>query len=165
MGEVIVPSGKAGKLIACLIGLACLGIGLYVVYMGLEGRTPVEKLKPREIPGVIAFGALFAWGGIQTIVLSVAGDRLPRWGHVILLSMFLVCLAAPFILSGILTPDQVKASVSVNSQKVIETGTGRIGQVVFVGAGILLLVALPFLVRVLLPKKQDQDPRGSKRAR
>ena len=138
------------------MGLLCIAVGLWAIHMGLEGRTPAKALSGREIPGIMAFGSLFAWGGIQTIILTWWGNKLPRWAHAVLISMFLVCLAVPFILIGILEHDNIQSSFSLNGLISSETTGGRSGGIVFVGVGILLLVSLPFLVKHMLPGKRKK---------
>lgn len=149
MGEIQLSKGMAG-VIGSMMGLLCLCIGVWAIHMGFEGRTPAEQLSPREIPGFMAFGGLFAWGGVQSIVLSLAGDKLPRWAHMIMLSGFILCLALPFLLIGILTPDQIASSVSVNGRTIAESTGGRSGGIVFVTVGVLLIVALPFLLHKMV---------------
>ena len=156
-----IPDSLGGKIVGGLMGLVFLGIGLWAIHQTLLGRAADGPMELRSVPGSLAMGTLFAWGGLQTIILVVGGNKLPRVAHVILLSLFLLCLAAPFLLVGILTPDQITSSTSVNGAVVSSSTGGRGGQVVFVGLGTLLLVAIPFLARRLMAKKSD----GSGRAR
>ena len=139
-------------LVGVLLGALALALGVWVMQMGFDGRTPAEELEPREVPGMIGFGAVFCWGGFQTIVLCTIGHRLSRWGHILLFSVFIVCLAVPFILSGVLTPDQITSSVSVGGNTMHQSEGHPSGAYVFIGFGVALIIGLPFLVRMFFPK-------------
>jgi len=152
-----IPDDLGGKIVGTLMGLLCLAIGLWIMQMGLEGATPAQPLLPRDIPGFLAFGALFVWGGIQTIILALGGSRLPRWIHVVLISVFLCCLGVPFLIIGILTPDQIQASFSIDTTRVIGSKGGHAGGIIFVGVGTLLLLSIPIVVRFLMAKKSERD--------
>ena len=91
-----VPDNIGGQIVGALIGVAVLAMGVWIVRMGLEGRTAAETLKPEEVPGFILFGVLFVWGGVQTILLSLVGRRLPRWAHAIMITVFLFVVGLPF---------------------------------------------------------------------
>ena len=155
-----IPDSLGGKIVGGLMGLVFLGIGLWAIHHTVLGRAADGPMELRSMPGNLAMGTLFAWGGLQTLILVVGGNKLPRVAHVILLSLFLLCLAAPFLLVGILTPDQITSSTSVNGAVVSSSTGGRSGQVVFVGLGTLLLVAIPFLARRLMAKKSDGPSRA-----
>ena len=148
-----IPDSLGGKVVGGLMGLLFMGIGLWAIHKTLEGRTSGGPMELRSVPGNLAMGTLFAWGGLQTLILVVGGNKLPRVVHVVLISLFLFCLAAPFLLVGILTPDQITSSTSINGAVVSSSKGGRSGQLVFVGVGMLLLVAIPFLARRLMAKK------------
>jgi hypothetical protein len=149
-----IPDHLGGKIVVVLMGLLFMGIGLWAIHTALAGRTPNGSMELRSIPGSLALGGLFVWGGLQPIILALGGNKLPRLVHVVLISVFLLCLAVPFLLVGILTPDQITSSTSVKGIVLSESKGGSSGQLVFVGVGTLLLVAIPFLARRLMAKKQ-----------
>jgi len=150
------PSPFLQKHGSLLIGvpmcLLFLTLGLWIIHMGWQGHTSAQELSRREVPAVMSMGVLFAWGGIQGVVLLIGGERLPKWGHAGLLSVFIVCLATPFLLAGILTPDRITSTASIGPLILEQEAAGRSGGYVFVALGVLLLVALPFIVRGVLSK-------------
>jgi hypothetical protein len=150
---LIVPDGISGKIVGALLGAVVLAMGVCVVRMGLEGKTAAETLKPEEVPGFILFGVLFVWGGVQTTILSLVGRQLPRWAHVIMITVFLLVLGAPFLVIGFLDPDSVTGTVKLFNITLYQSQGGLFNRIGFVGAGSLVLAAIPFAWRWMLAKK------------
>ena len=145
---------KYGSLIIGIpMSLLFLALGLWIIHIAWQGHTPAQTLSKKEIPALMAMGAFFAWGGIQGLFLVIGGERLPKWVHAILLSVLIVCLAAPFLLAGILAPDQITSTASIGALVLEQEPGGRSGGIVFIAVGVLLLVGLPFIVRNVLSKK------------
>jgi hypothetical protein len=149
-----VPDTISGRIVGTLLGALVLALGLWIVRMGNDGRTPAEPIRPESVPGFILMGILFAWGGIQTIILSLGGSRLPRWVHALLLSIFLIVLGAPFVVIGIMDPAGISGSASLCGIPLYHSQGGLSGRIVFVGAGSIVLALVPFVWRWQLAKKR-----------
>ena len=145
----------AGLLIGGPMGLLFLALGLWIIHMALHGRAPAEPIPRREVPAALAMGVFCAWGGLQTIILMIGGERLPKWVHAVLLSVFMLLLAVPFLLAGILTPDLISSTASIGPFVFGQSTGGRSGGIAFIAAGVLVLVALPFVVRQMLSKTNE----------
>jgi hypothetical protein len=149
-----------GKIIGVLLASLILALGVWIISMGLEGQTPVKPLAKRDVPWFTAVGVLFTWGGILPLVMVFLGGRQPpRWLNLTLFSVFIVCLAAPFLLMGAFAPESINTTVSLN-HRIISHSKGGSGKAIgFISIGVLLLVSLPFLIRWLFPKKRKK-PNG-----
>lgn len=145
-------TGVAGNLIGALVIAVFMGLGLWIIHMGRIGHTPAQALSPNETPGFIALGVLFFWGGLQTLIMAVGGKRLPRWAHAVLVSIFLACFAAPFILLGLLDPGGIHSSTSISGVEVQSSTGGPSGGIAFVGAGVLLLALIPVVFKKMIKK-------------
>ena len=129
-----------GTLIGIGMGLLFLGLGIWMVYMGVIGRSPAATMPPAKAKIILMMGVLFAFGGIQAAVKVILGDNLPKMVDRIMLSLFLVFLGIPFIAIPILDPGGISSSVSVN-ETVMHTSKGSsVGTVVFMVVGVLCLV-------------------------
>jgi hypothetical protein len=136
----------------CLGGL-CLALGIWRLRAGIQAWTPSGALS-HDAAFDICFGALFCWGGVQSFILSVAGERLPNIGHAILLSGFLICLGSPFVYFGIMDPGGIQGSFSVMGSDVpmSQKTSASAGAVVFVLSGSACFVAIPFIWRHYIRK-------------
>ena len=133
--------------LALAFGVFGLLIGSWAIHMGVEGRTPAQTLSRGEIPVMFAMGLSGLWTGVNCLLEAFIGDRLPKWVRAVLLSGYVFWLAAPFLLCGILTPEQISSSIP-----------GRYtGAVVFIAVGSLLIILIPFFVRQL--DRQDRNDR------
>jgi hypothetical protein len=121
-------------------GVIGLLFGSWAIHMGVEGLTPALTLSRGEIPVMFAMGLGGLWTGVNCMLEAFIGDRLPKRVRAVLLSGYVFWFASPFLLCGILTPEQIKSSIP-----------GRhTGDVVFIAVGILLILLIPFFVRQLV---------------
>lgn len=69
-----------GTLIGIGMGLLFLGLGIWMVYMGVVGRSPAATMPPAKAKIILMMGVLFAFGGIQAAVKVILGAFWPwRW--------------------------------------------------------------------------------------
>jgi hypothetical protein len=147
----------AAVTLGCLMGGLAIAIGLWRLRTGFSAWTSVDVLS-RDARGNVMFdlffGALFTWGGLQGLILAIAGERLPNIGHACLLSVFLLVLGSPFLYFGIAYPEQIQGSSSVTG---LGAGVSRetspsLGGVVFILAGSTCLGIIPFVWRYYTKK-------------
>jgi hypothetical protein len=127
-------------LVGALMGLLCLALGAWIIHMGMIGHSPAETWSPGESKVVLCMGLLFAYGGVQTLILSIGGARIPKVVHKIMLSLFLIILALPFIAAPIFDPGGITSSSSINGLVIHEQKGSVVGAVVFMMAGVLCVV-------------------------
>lgn len=127
----------AGILIGLGMAFLFLGLGVWIIRMGIAGRSPAETWTSGQATGALLMGILFAYGGLQSMILVIWGNRLPQIAHKIMLSLFLVVLGLPFIAIPIVDPGGISSSTSINGLVVHKTQDSSAGAVVFMAAGIL----------------------------
>ncbi len=152
--RLTIPDTIGGRIFGVLFGALVLALGLWIVRMGYDGKTLAEGIKPEMIPGFILMGVLWAWGGVQTIVLSLGGSKLPRWVYALMFSIFFILLGAPFVVFGIMAPDSISGSVSLGPIPLCHSQGGVVGRIVFVGGGSILVALAPYIWRWFLAKKR-----------
>lgn len=145
-----------GTFIGIGMVLAFLGLGLWMVYMGVVGRTPAATMKPGEAKILMLLGVLFAFGGIQVAVSVIWGGNPPKMVDRIMKSLFLVFLGLPFIAIPILDPGGISSSVSVNKSVVHATKGSTVGAVVFMVVGVLCLVGAVWPWRWWKKRRTDE---------
>ncbi len=128
-----------GMIMGLGMALLFLGLGIWIMYMGMVGHSPAETWSPGQAKGALFLGILFAYGGLQSLVLVIGGNRLPAVVRKIMLSLFLVVLSLPFIVIPIVDPGGISSSTSINGTVVYEAQGSSAGAVVFMIAGILCL--------------------------
>ena len=136
------------------MGALCLALGVWALRTGLRGCAAAGPLLHDDAMFDIFFGALFGWGGFQSIVLVTAGEKLPNLGHAVLLSVFLLLLGLPFLYFGIMSPGKIEGSFSIMGAGVETSGdwNSRLGGWVFILAGGLCVAAPPFVWRHYIRK-------------
>jgi hypothetical protein len=130
----------AGVLIGMAMALLFLGLGIWMIHMGVVRHSPAEKWSPGQAKIVILMGVLFAFGGIQAAVKVIWGNSLSKTVDKIMLSLFLVFLGLPFITIPIFDPGGISSSTSINGMVVHEAKGSSVGAVVFMLVGVLCLV-------------------------
>ncbi len=140
-------SPRAERVVGWLLGAVALGLGTWITYMGVVCRTPAGAIPEGEIGGFVAMGLMWVVGGAVVLVGVGIGRRAPRWVSGALLGTFMVCLATLFLYSGIFLGDQIRSSVGIDDDVVIERKGGWGGRIAFIGVGLLILGWTPFVVR------------------
>jgi len=130
----------AGVLIGVCMILIFLGLGIWMIYMGIIGETLAEELAPNEAKILILVGMLFAFGGIMGLVMAIFNGNPPPILNKIVLSLFLLFLGLPFIAIPILDPDRISSSASAGGFVIHESQGSSFGAVVFMLAGLGCLV-------------------------
>ncbi len=125
----------AGLLIGFGMISLFLGLGTWIIYMGIVGESPAEKLSPSQSRIVICMGMLFAFGGIFGLVQAIFNGNPPPLLNKIMMSLFLLFLGLPFIAVAIFDPGGITSSSSVGGLVVHESKGSSIGAVVFMLAG------------------------------
>ena len=129
----------AGMTIGVGMALLFLSLGAWVIHMALIGHSPAETWTPGEAKGALFVGILFAYGGLQSLVLVIGGNRLPPLAHSVMRSLFLIMLGLPFIVIPIVDPGGISSSTSINGVAIHGKQGSTTGAVVFMAAGILCL--------------------------
>lgn len=130
-----------GLLLGIAIGLLFVALGAWLIHMGIAGRTPAQLLRPPECKIVMLLGVLFGFGGLQTVVMLVGGDRIPQVVQQFIRSLCLVVLGLPFLAVAILDPRGITSSTSIGGLKVTASQGSLTGAIVFVLVGLACLVA------------------------
>ena len=129
---------------ALLIGfgmlLLFLGLGIWMIYMGMVGHSQAEKWNPNQSKIVICMGMLFVFGGLMGLMQAIYNGNPPSLLNKIILSLFLVFLGLPFIAVAIFDPGGIHSSASVGGFVVHESKGSPMGAVVFMLVGIGCMV-------------------------
>lgn len=125
-----------------IFSLLLMAIGLWVISMAIEGRTPAEPLdKPGDQIIMGIFGAMFCASGCMGIVHGLLsgnakGPAIAAGIGAIVFVLFGLC----FLSVAILQPGEIVSTSSVNGIGVSGSKGGWSGAVIFSVVGILPLI-------------------------
>jgi hypothetical protein len=135
---VEVPKWVGSLVVGIGMAVPFLGVGIGMVCMGFDGRSPAGTMRPGEAHCLSLFGVAFAFGGIYAAIRVIWEGRLAPKVQRFVNSLFLVFLGVPIIATGLLDRASIRTSIfDLPVHGPVGSSAGAVG---FLVAGLLCLV-------------------------